>query len=301
MSLLDSVNKLTLITNGDSWTFGSEIVAPEIIDKNKEATHVCQFDFYNDNDYYRVPRIYPSYLATQLNANLINLAWPADDNGSILRRTLNYLSKNYIEPGISTDDLFVVVGWSSPERNSFWFKDDCQSEPFRLWPNVPSFTHKAQEKIWELYVAYLWNAEEYIPRFIMNCLQLESFCKQHKIKYLQFNSFYQSPKSNIDRWQELDILDEIKKLKSTGYMYTDNNAGRYHELHDYSSLWSTVDSVRFYKKYLDKNTFKSFIDNCGIDNSYCTLGPGAGWHPSPEAHQAWANELHRYIKDNNLL
>jgi hypothetical protein len=301
MSLLNSVNNLTLITNGDSWTFGSEIAAPEIIEKNPNATHVCQYDFYADNDYYRVPRIYPTYLGELLGADVVNLAWPADDNGSILRRTLNYLTKNYIEPGVSTDNIFVVVGWSSPERNSFWFKDGDHTEPFRLWPNVPAFTHKAQEKIWELYVAYLWNPEEYIPRFIMNCIQLENFCVKHKIKHLQFNAFYQSPKTNIDRWQELNIRQETQQLKADGYMYTDSSRGRCHQLSDYSTLWSTVDPVRFYRKDAEHSTFKSFIDNCGIENPYCTQGQGAGWHPSPAAHHAWADELQRYIKEHNLL
>ena len=26
-----------------------------------------------------------------------------------------------------------------------------------------------------------------------------------------------------------------------------------------------------------------------------------GWHPSPEAHKAWAEELVRYINENKLL
>jgi hypothetical protein len=300
MSLLHSVNKLTLITNGDSWTFGSEIVSPELVNANPDATHVCQYDFYENNDAYRVPRTYPSYLAEKLNANVVNLAWPADDNGSILRRTIDYITTNYIAANKSTEDLFVVVGWSSPERNSFWFKDDNTSEPFRLWPNVPNFTHTAQEKFWELYVAYLWNPEEYLPRFILNCIQLDNFCRSHNIKFLQFNAFYQTPNSNIDTWQELNIKEELGKLKLSGYQYTDSDSKvRQHNLFDYAATWSNVRN--FYKKDQPNSTFKSFIDNAGLDNPYCTIGQGAGWHPSPEAHAAWAQELHKYIQENNLL
>ena len=303
MSLYNSIsNKLTLITNGDSWTFGSEIVAPEIIAEHPEAKHVCEIDFYEDNDYYRVPKTYPSYLAKLLNADVVNLAWPADDNGSILRRTISYISNNYIRQKRSTDNLFVVIGWSSPERNSFWYKDNEQSMPFRVWPNVPSFHTKAQEKFWEMYVAYLWNPEEYIPRFILDTLQFENFCRRHKIKYLQFNAFYQSPKSNIDQWEELNIGEEVRKLKAHGYMYSDSTSpSRNHELNDYVSLWDTIDSTRFYKKDQSSSTFKSFIDNSGTNPVYCVDGPGAGWHPNAEAHKLWAAELHRYIKENNLL
>lgn len=302
MSLLNSLDKLTLVVNGDSWTFGSEIVAPELIEKNAQASHVCNYDFYSDNDYYRLPRIYPSYLAEQLNADVVNLAWPADDNGSILRRTINYVNKNYIEANKSTDNLFVIVGWSSPERTSFWFKDNEQSELFRLWPNVPAFTHPAQEKIWELYVSYLWNAEEYIPRFILTCLQFETFCVKHKIKFLQFNAFYQTPKANIDRWEDLNIAEQAKQIQTFGYMYSDSrHSQRQHQVNDYLSLWNSIDAKRFYRKDLTRSTFKNFIESCGLEQPYCTEGQGSGWHPNADAHRAWAEELHRYIIENKLL
>lgn len=301
MSLYNSVTKLTLIANGDSWTFGSEIVDPELVAANSTAGHVCEFDFHENNDSYRIPRTYPSCLAKLLDADVVNLAWPADDNESILRRTLNYLTKNYIEPKISTDNILVVVGWSSPERNSFWFKNDEQSELFRLWPNVPAFNHSAQEKIWQLYVTYLWNAEEYIPRFIMNCLQLENFCKAHNIKFLQFNSFYQSPQENIDRWQDLNIEEEIKKINVNGYQFSNSKySQRQHAFPDYLSMWNSLSESNFYKKNQPANTFKSYIDQAKLNCAYCTLGPGAGWHPSPEAHQAWAHELYEYINKKIL-
>jgi lysophospholipase L1-like esterase len=52
--------------------------------------------------------------------------------------------------------------------------------------------------------------------------------------------------------------------------------------------------VRFYKKDQPNSTFKSFIE-ANVDD------PLVGWHPSPSGHEAWATELVRYIKENNLL
>ena len=302
MSLYNSVgNKLTLITNGDSWTFGSEIVAPEIIAENPEAKHVCEIDFYENNDYYRVPKTYPSYLAELLKADVVNLAWPADDNGSILRRTISYISNNYIRQGRSTDNLFVIIGWSSPERNSFWYKDNEQSMPFRVWPNVPSFHTKAQEKFWELYVAYLWNAEEYIPRYVLHVLQLQNFCDANNIKWMCFNSFYQSPNESPGQWNDLNIKDEVEKLKvrigGHDYQISTNPLKRITHINDYSALWANIDPVRFYKKDKPNTTFKSYIED-PVNN---INPPLTGWHPSPEGHESWANELARYIKTNNLL
>jgi len=31
-----------------------------------------------------------------MDANVTNLSWPADDNGTILRRTIAYITSNYI-------------------------------------------------------------------------------------------------------------------------------------------------------------------------------------------------------------
>ena len=85
-------------------------------------------------------------------------------------------------------------------------------------------------------------------------------------------------------------------------MYSDSKeVRRQHELNDYVSLWDTIDPTRFYKKDRTNSTFKSFIDNANTQPVYCTDGPGAGWHPNALAHKIWATELHRYIKENNLL
>ena len=302
IDIVDNKIASEIICDGDSWVFGCEIADPNIANRYPPDTHPGVYDFIEENDSYRTTKIFPTHLAKLLNVPVTNLSWPADDNGTILRRTINYISQKYLANNIPTDNLFVIIGWSSPERNSFWYKDNEQSMPFRVWPNVPSFHTKAQEKFWEMYVTYLWNPEEYIPRFILDTLQFENFCRRHKIKYLQFNAFYQSPQSNIDQWEELNIGTEVRKLKAHGYMYSDSTTlHRQHELNDYVSLWDTIDSKRFYKKDLSNSTFKSFIDNSSTNPVYCTDGPGAGWHPNALAHKLWATELHRYIKENNLL
>ena len=94
---------------------------------------------------------------------------------------------------VPTDDLFVIIGWSSPERHSFWYKDDKFNGAFRLWPQVQYFDRPPQEDFWKLYVTYLWNREEYLPRYVMNVLQFQNFCDSNNIKWLCFNAFYQTP------------------------------------------------------------------------------------------------------------
>ena len=292
--------KLEIICDGDSWVFGSEIVGPEIKALYTADTYVGTYDYYEQNDAYRIPRIFPTHLAKLMDANVTNLAWPADDNGTILNRTMVHISKEYLAKGKSTDNLFVIIGWSSPERNVFYYKDaeTKYHMRFRLWPNVQHFDSKAQEEFWKIYVEYLWNPEEYMPRYVMNVLQFQNFCKVHNIKWMCFNSFYQTPEVDIKAWNNLNVGEELKNLNSGGGPYqisSDKEPNRRYYQFTYSDLWETVDPVRFYKKDQPKNTFSSFIKEAGADPVFY------GWHPSPESHELWAKELVRYINDNNLL
>lgn len=282
-------DKLTIIYNGDSWVFGSEIIDPLL--------SVSQIkDYELENDTYRVPKIFPTLLSDILNANCINLSWPADDNGTILNRTISYISSEYLAKGISTDNLLVIVGWSSPERTSFWYKDETISHHFRLWPNTPHFVTNEEREIWKLYIQYLWNSEEYMARYVMNVLQLQTFCIVNNIKWLMFNSFYQTPQKNITEWSDINVNDELAKLYCMGYQYSSNGqSNRMYLKLDYVSIWNQINPIRFYKKNEPNNTFKSFIDKNGANPIY------NGWHPSPQSHKLWAEELIRYINENNLL
>lgn len=290
-----------IICDGDSWTFGCEIANPKISKKYSKDTHPGAYDFLEENDSYRIPKIFPTHLSKLLKVPVTNLSWPADDNGTILRRTINYISQKYLANNLSTDKLFVIIGWTSPERNSFWYKDDKLSHLFRLQPQVKHFDAAAQEKFWELYVTYLWNEEEYIPRYVLNVLQLQNFCQANNIKWLCFNSFYQTPNSNPNDWQDLKIADEVIRLqgKIGAHVYQQSTAPLNRKTHSnaYSALWSSIDPVRFYKKDHTQNTFKSFIE----DPANNVAEPLTGWHPSPEGHKSWAKELARYIKENKLL
>lgn len=293
--------QLEIICDGDSWVFGCEILDPKLAKKMRAGDHPGAYDFEPANDAYRVPRIFSTHLAELLDAKVTNLSWPADDNGSILRRTIEYVTSEYLATGRSTENLMVIVGWSSPERNSFWYRDDKLSHQFRLWPQVQHFDRPAQKKFWELYVTYLWNPEEYMTRYVFNVLQLQNFCNQHGIKWLCFNSFYQVPQQNVEDWHDLDIRAELEVLtgRTGGYQYQHSTAplDRQGRVNQYVNIWDTIDPVRFYQKDQPGSTFKSFVENPDnkVDPVFC------GWHPSPEAHRAWALELARYITENNLL
>ena len=89
------------------------------------------------------------------------------------------------------------------------------------------------------------------------------------------------------------MISEIKNINLHGYPYSEN-ATRKHKKLEFETLWQTVDPVKFYKKDQPNSTFKSFITE-NLDD------PWVGWHPNPEAHEAWAEELTRYIKKHKLV
>lgn len=287
--------KLQLICNGDSWVFGSEIVDPELAKNYAPNIHVGNYDHLKVNDPYRIPRIFSTKLANILDADAINLAWPADDNQSICNRTIEYITENYINTGLGTDKLFVIIGWSSPERARFWYKDLERSHKHIIWPSLEWHDTTAQKKFWELYVSYFWNKEEFIPRYVDTVLRFQNFCTEHKIKHLMFNAFYQGQGSGcshaIDR--DVNIAEELSLLPPDGYEYSLNNE-RISKMASHRHAWKTVNNINYYCKDQTKNSFRTFITD-RLDN------PLAGWHPSEQGHTIWAEELFKYIKENNLL
>jgi hypothetical protein len=288
--------KLKIICDGDSWVFGSEIADPEISKRYDGTVHPGKYDWMEENDEFRVPKIFTTHLAKIMDAEVTNLAWPADDNGTIVNRTITYISSNYLAKGIPTDNLFVIVGWSSPERNHFWYKDDKIDTKFRLWPQVQHFDAPQQKEFWDFYVTYLWNPEEYLPRYVMNVLQLQNFCNAHNIKWMCYNSFYQTPGRNPQDWNDLDVRNELLPLKLHGSPYQiSTTKGRNMYQNEYVSAWDTIDPIRFYKKDQPDNTFKRVMEKANVEPVYY------GWHPSPESHTVWAEELKNYIETNNLL
>jgi hypothetical protein len=292
-------NDLTIICNGDSWVFGSEILDPELKKNLPPNAHVTSKDFYPENDSYRCSRIFSTYLAEIADARTVNISWPADDNTTILRRTIDYLTSEYIAKGKDTKYVLVIVGWSSPERNSFWYDDGSFSMLFRLWPNVRHFDTKHQEEFWKLYVNYIWNAQEYMSRYVYTILQFQNFCQSHNINWLCFNSFQQIKQQNINNWVDLNVKEELIKLsnKVGGYSYhtSDNIFQRQNKTNNLMSIWNTIDNLRFYKKDQEHNTFKSYIEKHNKGTVF------NGWHPSPESHKLWALELWRYINEHKLI
>lgn len=297
--------KKVLLTNGDSWTFGSEIMAPEFcVPKGTVGTGMAgrYKQGYDDwkpyNDYYRVPRIWPTYLAENLDIpTVVNLARPARSNDTIYEHTIDWILENYITKKKSTKGLLVVLGWSSPERKNITISDeDGNARWLTLWPQMATpqfYSSSVIKRFLKFYITYQWIEQEYLKRFVEHNYNFQNFCKLHKIDYYVFNSFYSTAGTNPKSWKDVSIPDSINSWDNLINGWSD-------EGYDWNSIkrtlltqWNLIDETRYINKDLGDGSFRAHIyKHVPDDIRMCN------WHPSPESHHEWAKFLSDYIRCN---
>lgn len=297
--------KRVLFADGDSWTFGSEIAAPELLSEDgkgfgqgnrfKDTNITCT---HPSNDYYRIPRIWPTILAEKLGVECVNRAWPARSNDTIIASTLGWIMDNYIVPGKDTSELLVVVGWTSPERKNV-IVEESNGLPtqYTFWPNMLGtdfYKGKIGKKYFEFYINHLWHEREYISRFIEQNYTLDLFCKAHGIEYRTFNAFYvprakAGNSTQFANWKDASLIDILNEWEQHPM---DSWGDRFHwniqEHRRLKQMWESITTM-INKDKLD-GSFKSFVENnLEQDKRWC------GIHPSPEGNAAWADYLYDTI------
>lgn len=88
-----------LYSNGDSWTYGDEFPKSSTMDEvNRHYT------------------VWPQTLASLMNIPLVvNEAVSSGNNHRIFRKTTNFIL-DWVGKKKTTNDLFIVLGWTTPER-----------------------------------------------------------------------------------------------------------------------------------------------------------------------------------------
>lgn len=292
-----------LLTNGDSWTFGSEIAAPELLagpgekgygmaNRFKKGKH----DADAENNHYRVPRIWPTMLAHKMGINHKNIAWPARSNDTITATTINWILENYIKPGKDTSDLIVIIGWSSPERKDVLIEDmDDKVHWYTMWPAMDTdqfYVGDVMKRYFKFYVQHLWLEREYIARYIEQNFTLHTFLESHGIEHYFFNSFYMPGFSPlpIHKWIDIDLAEVITEWKNAKYDgWHDPFWTSKEQIEAVLNQWEQVPPEVF----LDKKThrsFKSYIDDHVSDELRMI-----NMHPAPDGHSAWATHLYETL------
>ena len=258
---------MIIYCDGDSWTAG-DILDPKLKNNLK---------YVNDsrNDEYRLPRVWPG----MLDYKSINKSEAGSSNDAIVRRVyrnvLSLLKKH------DPKDLFVIVGWSSPERKDFYYRGKSHNSWDTLYPAQVEQDFSYDKDLKEFYRIYLekfWNEEEYLERYIQQNLSLHHFLVNKNIKHLFFDTFYEAKSTVIDRmWKSIDLEKKIEEWYRHDEYFI-------HYKDEFTKLREEV-FVEFSMKDFLLNTYR------GRDTMF------DGQHPNEKGHRHWAVVINKLIKD----
>ena len=272
-----------ILCDGDSWTAG-DIINPELKLINENHANV------NDplNDSYRLPKVWPHKLGKLLNIDTLNIAHAGSSNDAIVRRTMRKVKELLLD--YEAKDLFVIIGWSSPERKDFYYTGEWDAwETIHPVSNYQPIPDKDIDTFYEIYRDKFWNEQEYVERYIQQNLLLHYFLKEHNVKHLFFDAFYET-RGHRSMFNSLNIDDVII---SSGYE-TESHYALMKYFLKVKKEFSLNDSFR--NLLLDKN--KVFEYNGKQLNSFKEeLFNTKDHHPSEKGHEIWAKNLFNELRD----
>ena len=218
--------KPILYTNGDSVVWGAEL-------ESKETQR------------------FSSLISKSKNWIDCNNASAGVSNDYIYRQTMRDVShwldtkKCWSEESgwVESDELFVIVGWTSPTRFEWWDGHSYQQE--RLWVGYDKWGDNDKDRTTE--DEFVLNQTEIIPSYIRtfnHIIGLASFLDKHDIPYYFFNVFYDynnliiEPESKIDKYGRSENQLCLKSLweqlpkefkEQSMYRYIDSKGGQFLE------------------------------------------------------------------------
>lgn len=279
-----------LYTNGDSWTAG-DIVDP--IRFKDEPWHVM----HPDNDQYRLPKVWPHKTGKDLGIQVINKSVAGSSNDGIVRRLLMDIPKLLKE--YKPEDIFVVIGWTSPERKDFYYRDEKRNSWDTLYPAELHHWEDENKDIndfYKIYVTRYWNEEEYLSRFIGQNILVYNYLKSKGIKFIFFNAFYEDKSVVLDKSLDihnlkdspslLNIINKYhpSKFKGEGYL---NALGLSQVVEEFNSI---------YNDSFIKTSFKDLLLKKEIETDTRLLE----YHPNESGHEVWSQYVADAIRNYNL-
>lgn len=193
---------MILICGGDSWTQGDSPAQVINWDAEQNLDWYVIPDNFGDthlktkknitNKFYESD-VWPKVLGDKLGLKTYNTGRLGYSIRGIVRMVMNTvreLSKEY-----SYDDMFVIVGFTSPFRTELFFKKEDGRIGF-----TPSHINKKQDLSVILIHNELFFEDEYW--FYINYLQC--FLERYNIKYLFFNAFTEV--KDLDKSNNFDLI-----------------------------------------------------------------------------------------------
>ena len=237
--------KPILYSNGDSVVWGAEL----------ERKHTQRFS---------------SLLSVQKEWVDCNNASAGVSNDYIYRQTMRDVS-HWLETGkcwsedsgwVSSDEMVVVIGWTSPTRFEWWTGREYQQE--RLWVGYDKWGDNDKDRTTE--DQFVLNQTDLIPSYIKtfnHIIGLSSFLDLNGIPYIFFNVFYE---------YDLNIESETKIDKF----------GRDENQLALNSLWKQLPNE------FTRQTMYNYIKEKG--GGFLTRN-----HPNVESHKIVANKIKKWL------
>ena len=154
---------MKLIGFGCSFTYGSELVDPEL-----DSDHWANSRYRNNN-------VWLGRLANNLGCNYDNLSEPANSNFAIAQQVSNYFLNSYN----TSEKIVVCVGWTAKTRMSWydtkWVHNGFAGNEYGWYRSAREWVNNCTDESHDLYTN---NAK----------LIVNSICDSKNIPILQFNA-----------------------------------------------------------------------------------------------------------------
>ena len=166
--------KKILYTEGCSWTGGHLGDTNHMLKPGLEIGQLTS----PENDSYRLPKLWPYKLGKLLKIDKVqNAGEPGSSNDGIVRRTVENVLGALTE--YTPEEIVVVIGWTSPERKDFFYRDEFSPDEgnwltFQPSLNMEFYSRDAKDlkHFFKTYVRCFWQIEEFISRYVRQNLYL---------------------------------------------------------------------------------------------------------------------------------
>jgi hypothetical protein len=275
---------MRLIGCGDSWCWGAELVDPveEPVPIMKLPGGGFEKQLKPINIEYRLKHRYLNLFADKVGAtDIVDLSKPSRSNDAIVRTLIEFLVNEGYTTGRDTSDLFITIGWSSPERREFYYKERWGADnwmEFGPWSMDQKHGNEDVDKFMRLYFDNFWNEGEFLHRWIQQVWQTELMLKSLNIKYVMHQAFYHHHTQMINQWDDKKYKEKFTTITKADKL-----------------LWDSIDVVRFmHKDHPEIGTMHHYMLSQAKDVFEV-------FHPNTKGHSIWADYMYKYCIENKLL
>jgi hypothetical protein len=289
-----------LILCGDSWAWGYEVL-PSHLDCNQNATLGYDVHSIAEAEKFRLENRYGAILGKQLQMEVVDLSECGAANKTIIRKLLDYLSKEgYFSNTDTKTDILVTIGWTSPARAEMF--DANEHRYYTCNTHHDAIRHKNENSnlgnLFEQYFLYSCHEKGYSNSWTQEVFQLYKLLEYYKIPFMMHQAFYQM---DILQNQGTSVL-EANGIRSIVANWKDylfwNKVDEGALTTESKILWNTIDK----KHFLLKEENKIVSMNEYLNKHQPDINKAYGiTHPNALGHSIWAEYMISHIEKYNLV